>query len=151
MFVGLGRVSGDSMLPNYHDGDIVLIQRRFFEVNNGDVLVIRDTVKQKVLVKRVIAKAGDHFNMTRNGKIILNGEELTEDYIYARFWQSPISVNQVIPDGAYFVMGDNRNNSYDSRNELSFVGDYQILGKVVLNISKLTGNKLHGMEHVEEP
>jgi signal peptidase I len=90
--------------------------------------------EQKNLIKRVIAGPGDSIEI-KDGAVYVNDVELQESYIHSTTTHSV--PYQVIPEGEYFVMGDNRAVSYDSR-ELGVVDEEDILGKVVFRFMPLT-------------
>lgn len=129
-------VKGDSMNDTYHDGNILLCLR-LGKPQKGDVIIC-DTNIEETFIKRVIATAGDTvFVDFENGTVEINGKVIDEPYIKEPTyldeggWEYPITV----PDGCYFVMGDNRNNSKDSRSsEIGYIKDDQILGRVLFKI-----------------
>jgi signal peptidase I len=112
------RVEGTSMLPNLEDHDRLFINKLAFrvgEVQHGDVVVFqypRDHTKS--YIKRVIGLPGDRVAI-QEGRVILNGKELEESYVPARFSDDRSLPEMTIPDNQFFVMGDHRSISSDSR------------------------------------
>lgn len=129
-------VSGNSMNDTYKDGDALLCLR-LSAPKRGDVIIC-NTDLEKTLVKRVIGTAGDTVYIDfETGRVKVNGEVLTEPYIKeptyldAGAFEYPITV----PEGCYFVMGDNRNYSSDSRDKnVGYIRAEQIQGKVLFKI-----------------
>jgi signal peptidase I len=111
---GRFRIEGSSMEPNLHDGEYVLIDKvsyMFHPPERGDVIVfIRPG--ERDYIKRVIGLPGDTVEI-RGGQVRVNGVPLAEPYLNQPT-RSDVAPRQVEP-GQYFVMGDNRNNSTDSR------------------------------------
>jgi signal peptidase I len=110
------RVDGSSMDPTLHNGQFVMVNRwsyKFSSPSHGDIVVFpypRDPEQE--YIKRIIGLPGDSIGIT-GGKVYVNDQELIEPYIAA----PPRSQGVwVIPEGQIFVLGDNRNNSQDSRN-----------------------------------
>lgn len=132
----VANVSGNSMNDTYQDGDTVICLRTH-NPQKGDVIVC-DTDAEKTLIKRVIATAGDVLDIDfETGTITLNGEILEEPYIKEPTYldeggfEYPITV----PEGCYFVMGDNRNASSDSRDaRIGYIKPEQIYGKVLFEL-----------------
>jgi len=110
------RHEGSSMKPAIGDGDKILINKPLGDLKRGDIVVFyfpEDTSKSAV--KRIIGLPGETLEI-REGKIFINGQFLDEPYVDEKFNQIKATRNPVkIPDGHYFVIGDNRDNSYDSR------------------------------------
>jgi signal peptidase I len=112
------RVEGTSMLPNLEDHDRLFINKLAFrvgEVQRGDVVVFqypRD--HSKSYIKRVIGLPGDQVAID-HGRVILNGKPLKEPYVPARYSDDRSQPAMVIPDDQFFVMGDHRSISSDSR------------------------------------
>lgn len=114
-------VKGSSMEPNLHDGQKLIIEKisyRFKVPQRGDIIVFKpDHEESKELVKRIIGLPGEIVSI-QGGKVLINGQILNESYInfYTHggiFLQENMSL--LVPDDHYFVMGDNRPRSSDSR------------------------------------
>jgi len=127
------RVEGQSMEPNLYNNERLIIEKityRFREPQRGDIVVLRPPQRSTVpLIKRVIGLPGDTVEI-KDGYVYINGEPLTEDYVAERpnYQFGPVTV----PEGCYFMMGDNRNTSYDSHRWLNaFVPEQDIKGKAV--------------------
>jgi signal peptidase I len=112
------RVEGTSMLPMLEDQDRLFINKMAFrigEIHRGDVVVFhypRDHTKS--YIKRVIGLPGDRIAITR-GRVEVNGQALTESYVPVRFTDDRSQPEMLIPSNEYFVMGDHRSISSDSR------------------------------------
>ena len=133
-------VDGDSMVDTLHHNDRILTTPLYTELSRGDIVVIHRENDQP-LVKRVIAVAGDTIDVDYDtGKVLLNGEAIDEPYLDGKM-QEPnyIGGNTPLPltvsEGYVFVMGDNRNNSLDSRaQEVGEVPVENVFGKVFFRI-----------------
>src|ERR1700756_2900360 len=112
------RVEGTSMQPQLRDQDRLFINKfvyRFENISRGDVVVFyypRDP--EKSYIKRVIALPGDDLRIDA-GRVYVNGSLLTEPYVPRRYRDTRSQEDIVIPGGEYFVMGDHRSISSDSR------------------------------------
>lgn len=131
------QVNGQSMYPNYHNGEYVLtnlISLRFSKINRGDVIVFQaPSDREKDFIKRVIGIPGDTV-LLKDGSAYINGTKLDESGYLApnvkTYGGSFLSDGQeaIVQSGAYFVLGDNRAFSSDSR-EWGFVSREKIIGK----------------------
>jgi signal peptidase I len=127
------RVEGTSMLPMLEDQDRLFINKiayRMGDIQRGDVVVFqypRD--HSKSYIKRVIALPGDRLRI-EDGKVFVNGKRLQEPYVPSRFTDDRSQPEMVLPSNEYFVMGDHRSISSDSR-EFGPVDRELIYGKAV--------------------
>ncbi len=112
------RVEGTSMMPRLGDQDRLFINKfvyHFASVHRGDVVVFRyPRDPRKSYIKRVIAVPGDDLRID-DGRTYVNGRLLPEPYVPAKYQDSRSQDPMVIPPGEYFVMGDHRSISSDSR------------------------------------
>lgn len=133
-------VSGESMLPTLQDKDRLIVSYLFYTPENGDIVIVdcEDSILDKVIVKRVIATAGQTVDIDfEAGTVKVDGVVLEESYInnLTQLDEGAHEYPVTVPEGCVFVMGDNRMNSTDSRSPLvGFVPVDDILGKVVLRI-----------------
>ena len=112
-------VNGASMEPNYHDGDSVFMRKQTCFISYGDVVILEGEYKngEHLLIKRVVGCPGDTIEISDSGDVFRNGELLNEAYIMEKITSENRGnfFSVVLGDDEYFVMGDNRNNSWDSR------------------------------------
>src|SRR6185312_15853733 len=125
------RVEGVSMLPGLQDQERIFINKfvyRWEPISRGDIVVFRyprDTSKS--FIKRVIAVGGDRVVIDK-GRVYLNGKLLSEPYVPAQYADTRSSSEVVVPAGEFFVLGDHRSMSDDSR-DFGTVDDSYITGK----------------------
>lgn len=127
------RIYGTSMTPTLTDGEIIFTMKSH-EFEPGDIVAFY--YNNKILVKRVIAEAGDWVNIDENGTVYINDVALDEPYIEEKtFGDTDIELPYQVPDGKVFVMGDHRATSVDSRNTaVGCVGQEQIVGRILFRI-----------------
>lgn len=127
------QIEGTSMEPTLHNGDIVLLMKttRF---ERGDLCGF--TWNNKLLIKRVIGVPGDWIEIDTDGTIYLNGEQLEEPYVANKaFGECDLEFPFQVPQEQYFVVGDMRESSIDSRNTLiGCIPKDQIVGKVFFRV-----------------
>ena len=127
------QISGESMTETLQDGDIVVaVNSSKFET--GDVIAFY--YNNNILVKRVIAYAGDWVDIDGDGNVYVNGEKLDEPYISDKaLGECNIDLPYQVPDGRCFVMGDHRATSIDSRNTaVGCVSSDMVVGKILFRV-----------------
>ena len=135
-------VDGSSMLPTLENGDRVLVSNLFYTPKQGDIVVLRkDAFLYEPIVKRVIAVEGQRIDFDFDkGIVMVDGVVLDEPYIRElRFTRITCPVTVTVPEGCVFVMGDNRNESTDSRlyEVVGCVDTRYIQGRVYLTLFPL--------------
>jgi len=130
----VARVEGQSMAPTLEDQDRLIVNKlvyRIGEPRRGDIVMLYYPLNpDKSFVKRVIAEEGDTVRIV-DGRVYVNDIPLKDDYVASEYRSHDDWGPQVIPEGYYFVMGDHRNNSSDSRH-WGMVPKKYIIGKVQL-------------------
>ncbi len=127
--VGRYRIDGSSMNPTLSDGQYLLINNVSYYLDKpefGDIIVFHHPRNELNLIKRVIGVSGDHVDIA-DRKVKVNGVTLDEPYISA---EPNYSGSWDVPEGQYFVLGDNRNNSSDSHS-WSFLPEENIIGRAM--------------------
>lgn len=144
LFTFVGRiisVDGESMLPTLHHGDMLLLRSIGYTPEQGDVVVLTKAFEEytdRPIVKRVVAVGGQTVRIDyEEQKVYVDGVALDEPYINEPIrypGNSKLNVNETtVPEGAVFVLGDNRNHSTDSRHQdLGVIDERYILGKAVM-------------------
>lgn len=126
-------IHGSSMTPGLHEGDLVTsIKSSHFET--GDVIAFY--FNNKILVKRVIAGPGDWVDIRSDGTVLVNGEYLQEPYLEElALGETDIELPYQVPDGRWFVMGDHRSTSVDSRSKsIGSVAEEQVVGRLMYRV-----------------
>lgn len=127
------QIYGSSMTPTIYDGEIIFTVKTS-EFKQGDIVSFY--YNNKILVKRVIADAGDWVNIDADGTVYVNSEVLPEPYLEEKaLGDCSIELPYQVPEGKIFVMGDHRATSVDSRSTaLGCVAQEQIVGKIVFRV-----------------
>ena len=135
-FFRIIQVDGSSMVPTLVNGDKLIVWGAGYTPQRGDVVIVDSyTSYGKPLVKRVIAKGGDTVSIDyATGTVAVNGEVLQEDYIAEPTYLGyDVTFPYTVPEGTVFVMGDNRNQSLDSRSTyVGCIDERDILGRVLV-------------------
>lgn len=144
--VRLAVISGESMYPTFLDRDIIVINQINYTPSRGDVVLIdvsEKPIRGEYIVKRIIAVGGDTVTLDyENNSVFVNDAKIQEPYLNFNQEDPMIAfdatkpITYQVPVGTVFVMGDNRNNSLDSRNSmLGMVTTSDIIGNVCQSIS----------------
>lgn len=135
-------VNGKSMEPTLHDGNLLMVNKMIYDwknINRFDVIVFHAN-EEEDYVKRVIGVPGDHIEY-KDDTLFLNGEVVEETYLTSYrngeeilthdFELEMLTGERKVPQGKLFVLGDNRQKSYDSR-DIGFIDENSVVGKVDL-------------------
>lgn len=127
-------IFGESMTPTLQDGEIVF-SLKTNQLEKGDIVAFY--YNNKILVKRVIAGPGEWIDsIDEDGNVSVNGQIIEEPYLEEKaFGDADIEFPYQIPDGKFFVMGDHRSTSVDSRHTvIGCVSEEQIVGRIVFRV-----------------
>ena len=141
------RIYGNSMNSTLEEGQIVVAMKGN-QFKNGDVIAFY--YGNKLMVKRVIAGPGQKVDIDDNGNVFVDDQPLSEPYVTGKsLGDCNIFLPYEVPENRYFIMGDNRNTSLDSRNtSVGCISDEQIVGKVAFRVWPL--NKMGGIKSERE-
>ena len=137
LFLPILQISGDSMSPTLqHDEIVILIKTKSFE--RGDLIGFY--YQGKILLKRVVALPEDEVAIDAEGNVYVNGELLEEPYVTEKcLGDCDLEFPYKVPGTGYFVLGDQRSNSVDSRNSvIGAISQDDIIGKVFLRVWPLS-------------
>lgn len=133
MFLPVLQVSGSSMEPTLSDEDIIVLVKSN-HLETGDLVGFY--YQNKLLLKRVVAGPGDIVDIDEDGNVYVNDALLDEPYVTEKsLGESDLDYPVQVPEGRYFVMGDNRATSIDSRSSaIGYIEADQIVGRVILRV-----------------
>lgn len=131
------QIYGSSMTPTLENGNVV-VSIKTNKFKTGEVVAFY--YNNKILVKRVIAGPGDWVNIDEQGNVYVNGDLIDEPYLSEKaLGDCNVELPYQVPESQYFVMGDHRSVSVDSRNSsIGCVANEQIVGKIVFNLWPIT-------------
>ena len=147
VFINITFVSGTSMYPTLQDKDVLIMEKAsvmFNNLNRGDIISFKQKIEDKEVffIKRIIGVPGDHVEI-KEGNVYINKKKLDEQYL-----SKDVTTELIQKDGAldvtlgknkYFVLGDNRDNSIDSRfEEVGFVPKEKIAAKKLFRVLNLS-------------
>ena len=127
------QIAGTSMEPSLKDGDIVLLVKTD-RLKTGDLCAFY--YSNKILIKRIIGTPGDYLWINPDGTVYLNGTELPEPYLTEKaLGECDVEFPYQVPENHYFMMGDHRETSIDSRSSvIGGIAEDQIIGKILCKI-----------------
>lgn len=127
------QIYGSSMTPSLQDGDIV-VSSASNQLRQGDIVAFY--YNNKVLVKRVIAEPGEWINIDEEGNVYVNNFLIDEPYVDEKaLGDCNIELPYQVPENKYFVMGDHRSVSADSRNPaIGCISEEQFVGKIIFRV-----------------
>lgn len=131
------RVTGKSMAPTLSEDQIIMCSKSS-KADRGDVIAFYHN--KKILIKRVIGLSGDVINIKEDGKVYVNGSPSDEPYAFlSAEGECDITLPYTVPTGRYFVMGDDRALSVDSRSSaVGCIAEENVIGRVTLRILPLS-------------
>lgn len=131
------RITGSSMSPTLDNGEIV-VSVKVGKFSSGDLVSFY--IGNKILIKRVIALPGQWVDIDEDGNVYVDDQLLDEPYLKEKaYGECDIELPYQVPDGHYFVMGDHRSTSVDSRSSaVGCVTDEQVVGRIVFCVWPFT-------------
>ncbi|MBQ7779407.1 MAG: signal peptidase I [Clostridia bacterium] len=131
------QITGTSMEPSLVEGDIVVLIKTD-RLKRGDLCAF--SYSNKTLIKRVIGTPGDYIDIKSDGTVYVNGAAIEEPYLITKaLGDCDIDFPYQVPENQYFLMGDQRDTSIDSRNSvIGCVTDDQMIGKILFRVWPLS-------------
>jgi signal peptidase I len=128
-------ISGESMMPTYKDGNVVFVEKISDSFDRFDVVTVTPDSLNHIIVKRIIGIPGDTIQII-DGHVYINNEKL-QDVIDTKIEDAGLASSPItLKENEYFVLGDNRNCSYDSRFEdIGVISSDDVFGKVLFTFS----------------
>ena len=136
-FFSVLQIEGTSMEPTLKEGELVIASKAQ-NFQRGDIIAFY--YNNKILLKRVIGFPGEWIDIDQNGTVSVNGQDLKEPYVHEKsLGECDITLPCQLPDERWFVLGDHRSTSVDSRSKaIGNVAEEQLVGKVILRIWPLS-------------
>ena len=127
------QIAGTSMEPSLRDGDIVLLVKTD-RLETGDLCAF--DYSNKILIKRIIGTPGDYLWINPDGTVYLNNEKMIEPYVSEMaLGECDVEFPYQVPENSYFMMGDHRETSIDSRSSvIGCIAEDQIIGKILCRV-----------------
>lgn len=138
------RITGTSMQPGFQPGDI-LVGWKTKDFERGDICMFY--FNNKLIIKRIIGFGGDMIEMDEEGHVTVNGEQLEEEEYISEYALGlcDIEFPFEVPVGTLFVLGDNRDNSVDSRaTNFGCIGEEDLVGKILVRVWPMNGLTWYG-------
>ena len=137
LFMPVLQIAGTSMEPSLKNGEIVILAKTD-NLDSGDLCAFY--YSNKVLIKRVIGVPGDYIWMDEEGTVFVNNQELNEPYVLEKaLGECDIDFPYQVPENHYFVLGDHRATSIDSRSSvIGGIAEDQIIGKILFKFWPLS-------------
>lgn len=147
LFFKVVEVDGESMAPTLNDNDKLLVYTLNYTPKQGDIVVIGSNDDEQTLIKRIIATENQTVEVDyETGKVIVDGMEINEDYVseMSEPEDNEISYPYTVPENCVFVMGDNRNESRDSRSKvIRAVDEFRIVGKAIVRLYPISDSNIY--------